>query len=114
MKLFARLVMITVLATFVASTVAHAAGSAKMAAEMITAGVEMPGFADCDACDDDAAGLLGIACDFVCNSAAAGALLEVSGDGGLFAVSSAYRIPISRDSCGLTSPPAKQPPRLTL
>ncbi|MDF1671200.1 MAG: hypothetical protein P1U83_16480 [Roseovarius sp.] len=114
MKFFARLMMIASLAAFAASSVAHAAGSAKMASEMIAEGVEMTALADCEACDDDATGSLGIACDFVCNSAAAAALVEASAEFDPLAVSSAHGMPIARDFRGLTSPPAKQPPRLFL
>ena len=112
MHFVARLIIIAVLAAFAASSVAHAAGSARMASEMITAGAEMPG-ADCEACDGSA-GPSGIACDFVCNSATAAALLETSAEFGLHAISSAHGMPIARDFRGLTSPPAKQPPRFLL
>jgi len=112
MRFFARLMIIAVLAAFAASSVAHAAGSARMASEMITAGVEMPG-ADCEACDDSA-GPLDIACDFVCNSAATAALVETSAEFGPLTVSSAHGMPIARDFRGLTSPPAKQPPKILL
>ncbi|RKF12471.1 hypothetical protein D6850_17515 [Roseovarius spongiae] len=113
MHLFARLMMTAVLAAFAASSVAHAAGSARMASEMIVAGVDVTG-AGCEACDDDAAGTLGIACDFVCNSAVAAALVETSAGCGPFAVSSAHGMMIEQDFHGLTGPPAKQPPRLLL
>ncbi|QIK42488.1 hypothetical protein [Pontivivens nitratireducens] len=112
MHFVARLIMIAVLAAFAVSSVAHAAGSARMASEMITAGAEMPG-ADCEACDDSA-GPSGIACDFVCNSAAAAALVETSAEFGLHAISSAHGMSIARDFRGLTSPPAKQPPKFLL
>jgi hypothetical protein len=105
--------MIASLAAFAASSVAHAVGSARMASEMIAAGVEMTALADCEACDDDVTGSLGIACDFVCNSAAAAALVEASADSGPSAVTSAHGMPSERDYRGLTSPPAKQPPRLS-
>ena len=113
MQFFSRFMMIAVLAAFAASSVVHAAGSARMASEMITAGAEMAG-ADCEACNDDAAGTLGIACDFVCNSAAAAALVEASADSGPFVASIAFGMPIAPDFRGLTSPPAKQPPKLLL
>jgi hypothetical protein len=112
MHFVARLIMIAVLAAFAASSVVHAAGSARMASEMIAAGAEMPG-ADCEACDGSA-GPSGIACDFVCNSATAVALVGASAEFGLIAVSSAHGLPIARDFSGLISPPAKQPPRFLL
>ena len=112
MHFVARLIMIAVLAAFAVSSVAHAAGSARMASEMITAGAEMPG-ADCEACDGSA-GPLGVACDFVCNSATAVALVGASAEFGPIAVSSAHGLPIARDFRGLTSPPAKQPPKILL
>ncbi|EAP79053.1 MAG: hypothetical protein GY701_04050 [Sulfitobacter sp.] len=113
MHFVARLIMIVVLAAFAVSSVAHAAGSARMASEMISAGAEMAG-AGCEACDDDTAGTLGVVCDFVCNSAAAAAMVEASAEFGPLAVSSAHRLPIPRDFFGLSSPPAKQPPRFLL
>ena len=113
MHVVARFLMIAVLAAFAASSVAYAAGSARMASDMITAGAEMAG-AGCEACDDDAAGALGIACDFVCNAAAAAALVDASADSGPSEVSSTHGMPIGRDFLGLTSPPAKQPPRFLL
>jgi hypothetical protein len=113
MHFVARLIMITVLAAFAVGSVAHAAGSARMASEMIAAGAEMAG-AGCEACDDDTAGTLGVACDFVCNSATAVALVEASAEFGPLAVSSAHGLPIARDFLGLSSPPAKQPPRFLL
>ena len=113
MRFLARLIMIAVLAAFAASSAAHAAGSARMASGMIAAGVDMAEDG-CEACDDDTAGALGIACDFVCNSAAAAALLEASAEFGPLAVSSAHGMPIARDFRGLTSPPAKQPPKILL
>lgn len=70
--------------------------------------------AGCEACDDDTAGTLGVACDFVCNSATAVALVGASAEFGSIAVSSAHGLPIARDFRGLSSPPAKQPPRFLL
>jgi len=65
----------------------------------------------CEACDDDTAGTLGVACDLVCNSAAAAAVVEASAEFGPLVVSSAHGLPIARDFLGLSSPPAKQPPK---
>ena len=113
MHFVARLIIIAVLAAFAASSVVHAAGSARMASEMIAAGAGMAG-ADCEACDDDTAGTLGVACDFVCNSATAVALVGASAEIGPIAVSSAHGLPIARDFRGLISPPAKQPPKILL
>jgi hypothetical protein len=113
MHFVARLTMIAVLAAFAASSVAYAVGSARMASELIAAGAEMTG-AGCAACDDDAAGGFGAACDYVCNSAASAALVEASAEFGPHAVSNTHGMSVARDFLGLSTPPAKEPPRFPL
>ena len=114
MQFLARFMMIATFVAFAASSVAHSAGSAWVASGMIAADVEMTTLADCKACDDDSAGASGIACDFVCNSGTTAAVVEASVNSDLVAVPYNYGMPIARDFRGLTSQPAKQPPRFLL
>jgi len=114
MQFLARFMMVVTFAAFAASSVVHAAGSAWVASGMIAADVEMTTLADCDACDDGVAGTLGIACDFVCNSATITAEPEASANSGPIAVPYNYGTPVAQDVRGLTGPPAQEPPRLFL
>lgn len=114
MRFLTRFIVIATLAAFAASSVAHAAGSARMATEVIMADVKIESLINCEACDDDAANTPGLVCEFVCSSAAAAPLENAPMDIGLFPVSSAHGIPAGQNFLGLTSPPAEHPPRLFL
>ena len=99
MKFVARLILVAVLAVFAVSSVAHAAGSADMAAAMIASGDAAMPMSDCDACDD---------------TGAAGSFAAVVAPQAYGIVSSpreALGPAVTQDFCGLSSPPAKHPPR---
>lgn len=107
----ARLILIAFLAVFAASTVAHAAGSAAMAASMITAKDPAMGMADCKACGGSDANPGGIACDFVCGTGALAALPAHSCEGITRISGQAFKFSQAREFRGLSSPPAMRPPR---
>lgn len=111
MTSYARLILVAFLAVFAASTVAHVAGSAAMAASMIIANDTAMGMADCKACGDSDASAGGTACDFVCGIGALAALPAHSCEGIANLSGQALKFAQARDFRGLTSPPAKQPPR---
>lgn len=112
MKLFARLLLVTVLAVFTAGSVAFAAGSAQMAATMIVASdeaaMDMP---ECDPCGASDAGEMGIACDLVCGAGGFAAVLAPQTQSIVQAPHEALWPAVAQGSYGLTGPPAKQPPR---
>ena len=111
MRSVARLILVAFLAVFAASSVAQAAGSADMAAAMIASGDAARPMSDCDACDDTGAGETGLVCDLVCG---AGSFAAVVAPQAYVIVSSpreALGPAVAQDFCGLSSPPAKQPPR---
>jgi hypothetical protein len=115
MRLIASLILATVLAAFVASSVVHAAGSAGMAAEMVASGATVAEMADCEACGDGESGANGIACDFVCGAGGFAAVPAPVQTGSVFQeTSEALGHTLPRDFRGLTSPPAKEPPRILI
>src|SRR3546814_16223585 len=75
MNFVARLIIVAVLAAFAVSSVAHAAGSAEMAAATIACDDAATHMSDCDACGDLDAGEMGVACDFVCGAGGFAAVL---------------------------------------
>ena len=106
-----RLILVVVLAVSLVSSVAHAAGTADMAAAMITSNDAATAMSDCNACDDAAAGEMGLACDLVCG---AGSFTAVIASQAYCIVSSpreALGPAVTKDFCGFSSPPAKHPPR---
>ncbi len=111
MKSITRLILVVFLAVFAASTVAHTTGSAAMAASMITANDPAMAMADCEACGGSDASAGGIACDFVCGIGALAALPAPSCDGITRLPGQAVKFAQAREFRGLTSPPAKRPPR---
>lgn len=111
MHLIARLLLVVVLAAFAVSSVAHAAGSAAMAADMVTSDAAVMDMADCEACADPGTGADGIVCDFVCGAGGFAAVLSQDCDAVALKPGEAAISSVTRDFCGLTSPPAKEPPR---
>jgi hypothetical protein len=115
MRLIASLILATVLAAFAASSVVHAAGSAGMAAEMIASGATVAEMADCEACGDVESGANGIACDFHCCAGGFAAVPAPAQTEIAFRErGEALGHTLTRDFRGLTSPPAKEPPRTLL
>ena len=111
MQLIARLILVAVLAAFAVSPVAHAAASAGMAADMVASDAATMDMADCDACDVPGSGAMGIACDFVCGAGSFAAVLAPQTEGFAQAPGKSLGAAEAQDFCGLSSPPAKQPPR---
>lgn len=111
MKFFARLLLVAILAAFAASSVAHAAGSAGMAAAMIASDEAAMDMSECDPCDDSNACEMGIACNFVCGAGAFAAVLAPQTQGIIHAPRETLWPAITQDWYGVTGPPAKQPPR---
>ncbi|WP_339834313.1 hypothetical protein [uncultured Parvibaculum sp.] len=111
MKFVARLILVAVLAVFAVSSVAHAAGSADMAAAMIASGDAAMPMSDCDACDDTGAGEMGLACDLVCGAGSFAAVVAPQAYGIVSSPREALGPAVTQDFCGLSSPPAKHPPR---
>lgn len=111
MKFLARLILVTVLAAFSASSVAYAAGSAEMTAAMIASDGAAMHMSDCEACGDPETGEMGVACDFVCGAAGFAAVLAPQARGIVSAGREALRPAVTQDFCGVPSPPAKHPPR---
>lgn len=114
MRLIAGLILATVLAAFAASSVAHATGSAAMTAEMIASDAAPMDMTDCKACADPESGALGIACDFVCASSGLAAVLAQQCEAIAVTPGEAAMSSVPRDFRGLTSPPAKHPPRILI
>ncbi|MBM9595030.1 hypothetical protein [Roseitranquillus sediminis] len=112
MQLIARLILVAVLAAFAVSSVAHAAGSAAMAADMVASDTAAMDMADCDACADPESGAMGISCDFVCGAGGFAAVLAQQCDAVALRPGAAPMSSVTRDFCGLSSPPAKEPPRI--
>ncbi|GHA19475.1 hypothetical protein V6617_18335 (plasmid) [Pelagibacterium nitratireducens] len=109
MKFFVRLIVVTVLAAFAASSVAHATGSAEMTAAMIAsddAAMDMP---DCDACGDE--GQTAFACDVICGAGGFASLLVPQSQGMFQSPRQTLNPVVTQNLRGLTGPPAKQPPR---
>lgn len=111
MHLSARLILVAVLAAFAVSSVAHAAASAKMAAGMVASGAVTTDMADCDACVDPEPGAKGIACNFVCGAGSFAAVFAPQSERIAYAAGKCLEPAEALDFCGLSSPPAKQPPR---
>ena len=111
MKFLARLILVAVLAAFAASSVAHAAGSAEMAAAMIASDDAAMHMSDCDPCGDTDAGEMGLACGFVCGAGGFAAVLAPQAHGVVSASREALGPAVTQDFCGIASPPAKHPPR---
>lgn len=111
MKFLARLILVAVLAAFAVSSVAHAAGSAEMAAAMITSDDAAMHMSDCDACGDVDAGDMGVACGFVCGAGGFAAVLAPQAYDIVSTSREALGPAVTQDFCGVSSPPAKHPPR---
>ena len=111
MKLFARLVVVTVLAAFAASSVAYAAGSAEMTAAMIASDDAAMDMSDCDACGDADAGQTAFACNFICGAGGFASLLVPQSQGMFQSPRQTLSPVVTQNLRGLTGPPAKQPPR---
>jgi len=111
MQLIARLILVAVLAAFAVSSVAHAAGSAAMAADMVASETTTMDMADCDACADPESGAMDISCDFVCGAGGFAAVLAQQCEAIASRPGEAAMPSATRDFRGLSSPPAKQPPR---
>jgi hypothetical protein len=112
MRLLARLLLFFALAVFAAGAVAQAAGSARMASEMVAAepGMsEMPGCVLCDVEDEDF--VAGAACDLVCSTGCPVALEVPAASGVPSAASQRHLLPIAQILNGKTTLPDKQPPR---
>ncbi len=111
MQFIAGLVLVGLLAAFAASSVGHAAGSAKMAADMVAIDVASMDMADCEACDGPEVGGMGLACDFLCGSGSLAAVLGPHGDRFVQPTGGLLDPAVTDDHCGLTCPPTEQPPR---
>ena len=111
MQFIARLIFVALLAAFAASSVAHAAGSAKMAADMVAIDVASMDMADCEACDGPEVGGMGLACDFLCGSGSLAAVLGPHGDRFVQPTGGLLDPAVTDDHRGLTCPPTEQPPR---
>ncbi|MET4702077.1 hypothetical protein ABIE65_005128 [Constrictibacter sp. MBR-5] len=111
MNFVARLIIVAVLAAFAVSSVAHAAGSAEMAAATIACDDAATHMSDCDACGDLDAGEMGVACDFVCGAGGFAAVLAPQAYGIVSAPREALRAPVTQEFSGVSSSPAKPPPR---
>lgn len=111
MKLVARLILVAVLAVFAVGSVAHAAGLADRAAAMIASGEAAMAMPGCDACDETGAGEMGLACDLVCGAGSFAAVVAPQASGFVASPREALGPAVTQDFCGLSSPPAKQPPR---
>ena len=111
MQFIARLLFVALLAAFAASSVAHAAGSAKMTANMVAADVMSMDMADCEACDGPEVGGMGLACDFLCGSGSLAAVLGPQGDRFVQPTGGLLDPAVTADHCGLACPPTEQPPR---
>ncbi|MCW7546304.1 hypothetical protein N7I30_21255 [Aurantimonas litoralis] len=111
MQFVARLLFVAFLSAFAASSVAHAAGSAKMAADMATSHVAAMEMADCDACDGPEVGDIGIACDVLCGSGSLAAILGPQSGRFIQPLGGLLDPAVTEDLCGLTCPPTEQPPR---
>lgn len=112
MKFFARLIVVTVLAAFAASSVAYAAGSAEMTAAMIASDdAAAMGMSDCDACGDADAGQTTFTCNFICGAGGFVPLLVPQSQGMFQSLRQTLAPVVTQDLRGLTGPPAKQPPR---
>ena len=111
MNVFVRLICTLALLAFAIGVVAHSAGSAAMAATMVTADVSATEMGDCDACGDPEAGLAGVACDFACNATGVAAIPAVAPEMGRVAKAGGHERLPERVSRGITGPAAKAPPR---
>ena len=111
MKFVARLILVTVLAAFAASSIAHAAGSAEMAAAMIASDDAATHMSDCDVCGDTDSGEMGLTCELVCGAGGFAAVLAPQAFDNVSAPREALGPAVTQDFSGLSSPPAKQPPR---
>lgn len=111
MKSLARLIFVAVLAAFAASSVAHAAGSAEMAAVMISADDAAMHMSDCDACGDPDASEMGLACDFVCGAGSFTAVLAPQACAIVSAAREALGPAVTQDFRGVSGPPAQHPPQ---
>lgn len=114
MQLIARLMLFAVLAVFAVSSVAHAAGSAAMTADMVVSDVATMDMTECDACDDPESGTMGISCDFVCSAGGLAAVLAQQCEAITVTPGEAAMSSVPGDFRGLTSPPAKHPPRILI
>ena len=114
MQLIARLILVAVLAVFAVSSIAHAAGSAAMTADMVVSDIATKDMADCEACTDPESGTMGLSCDFVCSAAGLAAVLAQQCDAIVLAPGKAAMSLVACDFYGLTSSPAKQPPRFLI
>ena len=111
MTLLSRLFLAIVLAAFAASSFAHAANSGAMAAEMIASDTTVTIMSGCEACGDADVDGKGIACNFVCNAGSFTAMLSPQMLSNFQSGSDVLATSVVHDFRGLTSPPAKQPPR---
>lgn len=111
MTFLARLIFAAVFAAFAASSVAHAAGSAEMAAAMIASDDAAMHMSDCDACGDTDAGEMAVACDLVCGAGSFAAVLAPHGYGIVSVPREALGPAVTQNFCGVASLPAKPPPR---
>ena len=111
MQLIARLILVAVLAAFAVGSVAQAAGSAGMAAEMVASGTAAMDMADCNPCDDPEAGGMGLTCGFVCGAGSFSAVLAPQTDKFAPETGALFHPAIANDYRGLSGPPAQQPPR---
>lgn len=114
MQFIARLIFVALLAAFAASSVAHAAGSAKMAADMVAIDVASMDMADCEACDGPEVGGMGPTCDFLCSSGSFAAVLGPQGDRFVQPPHGLLNPVVSGGHRGLTCPPTEHPPRTHL
>ena len=112
MTFLTRFVLATVLAVFAASSFVHTTGSGAMAANMIATGATITVMPDCDACGDTDIDGVGFACDFVCNASNLTAALVPQMQDAYKGVSEEPTKSATHDFRGLTSPPAKHPPRI--
>ncbi|MCC4298169.1 hypothetical protein [Aurantimonas coralicida] len=111
MHMFARLIFVALLAAFAAGSVAHAAGSARMTADMVATDIAPMSMAGCETCGDPEVGDMGIACDFLCGSGSFAAILGPQADPLVRRISGFIETKIADDRRGLTALSAKQPPR---
>ena len=112
MQLFARLILVALLAAFAVGTVAQAAGSAGIATEMAAVDVATSDMADCDACGDSGAGGMGLACEFFCGAGSFSAVLAPQTDRFAEATGSSLWPAAAHAPRGVIGTPAKQPPRI--
>ena len=114
MQFIARLLFVALLAAFAVSSVAHAAGSAKMAADMVAIDVASMDMADCEACDGPELGGMGLACDFLCSSGSFAAVLGPQGDRFVQPTGDPLNTLVTGGHRGLICPPTEHPPRTHL